>query len=103
MSGKKNSYSARRVLCNTIQWPEDELEHGAEWHLEFPYMPEFPYPFPIVHAGTRPKHDAVGHLAADGTVHVFHDGIIEMLLRAGLRMRARVAGNGTKSDIGNGG
>jgi hypothetical protein len=89
MSDKKDSYSARRVPCNTIQGPEDNWDGGAEWHLEFPYMPEFPYPFPIVQAGTRPKHDPVGHLVADGTVHVFNSGIIERLVRAGLRARVR--------------
>jgi hypothetical protein len=50
-------------------------------------MPEFPYPFAIVPAGTRDKHDAVGHLSSDGRVHVFNTGIIEKLVRAGLRMR----------------
>jgi hypothetical protein len=74
---------------------EDPWKEGREWHLEFPYMPEFPYPFPIVRAGTRPKHDAVGHLTNDGRVHVFNTGIIEKLVRAGLR--PRVSGNGTKS------
>jgi hypothetical protein len=69
-----------------------EDKRGWEWHLEFPYMPGFPYPFPIVHAGTRPKHDAVGHLAADGTVHVFNSSIIEKLVRAGLRARVRDRG-----------
>ena len=34
-----------------------------------------------------PKHDAVGHLSADGRVHVFNTGIIEKLVRAGLRAR----------------
>ena len=87
MNGKSDSYSARRVPFNTIQWPEDKWEGGAEWHLEFGHMPEFPYPFPIVPAGTRPKHDAVGHLTADGRVHVFNSGIIEKLVRAGLRAR----------------
>ena len=87
MSGKNDSYSARRVPSNTIQWPEDDVEHGAEWHLIFPYMPDFPYPFAIFLAGTRPKHDAVGHLTPDGRVHVFNDGIIEKLVRAGLRAR----------------
>ena len=94
MSDKKDSYSARRVPFNTIQRPdydenfsEDPWKDGREWHLEFPYMPEFPYPFPIVPAGTRPKHDAVGHLSANGRVHVFNTGIIERLVRAGLRMR----------------
>jgi hypothetical protein len=101
MSDKKDWYSARRVPFNTIQWPEDDYEHGAEWHLEFGHMPEFPYPFPIVLAGTRPKHDAVGHLSADGRAHVFNSAIMEKLVRAGLR--ARVAGNGTKSKGGNGG
>jgi hypothetical protein len=96
MNDKKDSYSARRVPFNTIQWPgcdesmsEDKCPDGVEWHLEFPYMPEFPYPFPIVPAGTRPKHDAVGHLSADGGVHVFNAGIIEKLVRAGLRARVR--------------
>ena len=79
MSDKNDSYMS-----------EDKWKGGREWHLEFPYMPEFPYPFPIVPAGTRPKHDAVGHLSADGRVHVFNTGIIEKLVRAGLR--ARVAG-----------
>jgi hypothetical protein len=64
-----------------------EDQRGYEWHLTFPHMPGFPYPFPIVRAGTRPKHDPVGHLASDGTVHVFNDGIIEQLVRAGLRAR----------------
>ena len=91
---RKDSYSARRVPFITIEWPgyevsmsEDKWKGGREWHLEFPYMPEFPYPFPIVLAGTRPKHDAVGHLSADGSVHVFNTQIIEKLVRAGLRMR----------------
>jgi hypothetical protein len=66
-----------------------EDHSGYEWHLEFGYMPDFPYPFPVVPAGTRPKHDAVGHLTPDGRVHVFNDGIVEQLVRAGLRMRAR--------------
>jgi hypothetical protein len=76
-----------------------EDERGYEWHLEYPYTPGMPCPFLIVPAGTRPKHDAVGHLTPDGRVHVFNDGIIEKLVRAGLR--ARVAGNGTNSDGGN--
>ena len=80
---------------------EDPWKGGREWHLEFPYMPEFPYPFPIVPAGTRDRHDAVGHLSADRRVHVFNTGIIEKLVRAGLR--ARVAGNETKPDGRNGG
>jgi hypothetical protein len=89
MSGKNDSYSARRVSSEPIQWPEDNWEGGAEWHLEYPYTPGMPCPFLIVPAGTRPKHDPVGHLAADGTVHVFHPGIIESLVRAGLRARVR--------------
>ena len=107
MSDKRDSYSARRVPFNTIQWPgygesmsEDKLKNFREWHLEFTFAPEMPCPFPIVPAGTRPKYDAVGHLSADGTVHVFNTEIIEKLVRAGLR--ARVAGNGTKSGGGNG-
>jgi hypothetical protein len=67
---------------------EDNWKGGREWHLEFTYAPEFPYPFPIVPARMRNKHDAVGHLSADGTVHVFNTRIIEQLVRAGLRMRA---------------
>jgi hypothetical protein len=55
----------------------------------------------VVPAGTRVKHDAVGHLSNDGRVHVFNTGIIEKLVRAGLR--ARVAENETKSDGENGG
>jgi hypothetical protein len=89
MSDKNDSYLS-----------EDKL-NGAEWHLEFGYTPDLPCPFPIVPAGTRPKHDAVGHLSADGRVHVFNTGIIEKLVRAGLR--ARVSGNGTKSRGGSGG
>src|ERR1019366_6808527 len=106
MKDKKDSYSARQVPFNTIQRPdyderfsEDSWKEGREWHLEFPYTPDLPCPFPIVPAGTRPNHDAVGHLTNDGRVHVFNTGIIEKLVRAGLR--ARVAGNGTKSDISN--
>jgi hypothetical protein len=76
MSDKKDSYM-----------PEDEWEGGAEWHLEFGYRPDLPCPFPIVLAGTRDKHDPVGHLSNDGRVHVFNTGIIEQLVRAGLRMR----------------
>jgi hypothetical protein len=64
-----------------------EEHSGWEWHLEFTYAPEFPYPFPIVREGTRDKHDAVGHLSADGRVHVFNAEIIEKLVRAGLRAR----------------
>ena len=79
---------------------EDKWKGGREWHLEFPHMPGFPYPFPIVPAGTRDKHAAVGHLSNDGRVHVFNTGIIEQLVRAGLR--ARVPGNGTKSGGGDG-
>jgi hypothetical protein len=75
---------------------------GCEWHLEFPYTPDFPYPFPIVPAGTRAKHNAVGHLASDGTVHVYNSQIVERLVRAGLRTRACAAKNGTNSDCGNG-
>jgi hypothetical protein len=94
MDDKNDSYSVRRVPFNTIQWPgygestsEDKWEGGAEWHLEFGYAPDLPCPFPIVPAGTRPKHEAVGHLSANGRVHVFNTGIIEKLVRAGLRMR----------------
>jgi hypothetical protein len=78
MSDKKDS-------CKS----EDKWEGGAEWHLEYTYKPGMPCPFPIVPAGTRPKHDAVGRLTADGRVHVFNAGIIGRLVRAGLRMRAR--------------
>ena len=67
-----------------------EDHSGYEWHLEYPYTPGMPCPFPIVPAGTHAKHDAVGHLFADGRVHVFNTGIIEKLVRAGLR--AHVAG-----------
>jgi hypothetical protein len=92
MNDKKDSYMT-----------EDQWRDGREWHREFTYTPDLPYPFPIVPAGTHLKHDAVGHLSSDGRVHVFNTEIIEKLVRAGLRMRARVAGNGTKSDGGNGG
>ena len=74
MSDKKDSYMS-------------EDHSGWEWHLTFPYSPDLPCPFPIVLAGTRPKHEAVGHLASDGTVHVFNSSIIEKLVRAGLRAR----------------
>ena len=94
MSDKKDSYSARRIPFSTIQrpdcdesFPEDPWKGGREWHLEFGYTPNLPCPFPIVPAGTRDKHDAVGHLSADGRVHVFNDGIVEQLVRAGLRAR----------------
>ena len=76
MSDKKDSYMS-----------EDPWKDGREWHLEFGYTPGMPCPFPIVPAGTRDKHDAVGHLSNDGRVHVFNTGIIEKLVRAGLRMR----------------
>ncbi len=66
---------------------DKEDSYGYEWHLEFTHMPEFPYPFPIVHAGTRDKHDPVGHLSNNGRVHVFNTGIIERLVRVGLRAR----------------
>ena len=66
---------------------DKEDSYGYEWHLEFNHSPEFPYPFPIVPLGTRDKHDAVGHLSTDSTVHVFNSGIIEQLVRAGLRAR----------------
>jgi hypothetical protein len=79
MSDKNDSYMS-----------EDKGQNGWEWHLEFNYTPHLPCPFPIVQAGTRPKHDAVGHLSRDGRVHVYCTAIIEQLVRAGLR--ARVAG-----------
>ena len=92
MSNKKDSYSAQRVPFITIQcdeesMSEDKLKDGREWHLEFTYKSGMPCPFPIVPAGTRDKHDAVGHLSNDGRVHVYNTGIIEQLVRAGLRMR----------------
>lgn len=93
MSSKNDSYSSRRISSEPIQWPEENWDGGAEWHLEYPYASGMPCPFPIVPAGTRPKHDPVGHLAADGTVHVFNDDIIEGLVRAGLRARLRVEGS----------
>jgi hypothetical protein len=83
MSNKTDSYAS-------------EDHRGWEWHLEFPYVSGMSCPFPIVQAGTRPKHDPVGHLSTDGTVHVFNTGIIEQLVRAGLRMRVRGPENGTK-------
>jgi hypothetical protein len=78
MRDKNNSY-------------ESETEKGWEWHLEYPYTPGMPCPFPIVPAGTRPKHDAVGHLTPDGRVHVFNTGIIQQLVRAGLRVTDRAS------------
>ena len=98
MSDKKDSYPARGVSFDEVSMCEDELTNGREWHLQFAYNPEFPYPFPIVPEGTHDKHDAVGHLSHDGRVHVFNAGIIEQLVRAGLRMR--VVENRTKSDGG---
>ena len=80
-------------MNDDILIPEDNWDGGAEWHLEYHYTPGMPCPFPIVPAGTRPKHDPVGHLTPDGRVHVFNDGIIERLVRAGLR--ARVQDKGT--------
>jgi len=74
-------------MSDEASMSDNELKNGYEWHLEFPYAPDYPYPFPIVPAGTRDKHDAVGHLSNDGRVHVFNDGIIEKLVRAGLRAR----------------
>jgi hypothetical protein len=87
MSDKNDSYSARRVPFDEVGTSEDKWQEGAEWHLEFNHAPEFPYPFPIVPVGTRDRHDAVGHLSNDGRVHVFNSGIIERLVRAGLRAR----------------
>jgi hypothetical protein len=66
---------------------EDKWKDVREWHLEFTYAPEFPYAFPIVPERTRDNHDPVGHLSNDGRVHVFYTGIIEKLVRAGLRAR----------------
>jgi hypothetical protein len=90
MRGKNDSCSARRVPFEGVstsdeQWQEEQ--DGSEWHLEFTHMPEFPYPFPIVPMGTHDKHEAVGHLSSDGRVHIFNSGIIEKLVRAGLRAR----------------
>lgn len=90
MSDKNDSYSARRVPFDEVTRSEDKWQDGQEgweWHLEFTYAPDYPYPFPIVPAGTHDKHDAVGHLSNDGRVHVFNSGIIEKLVRAGLRAR----------------
>ena len=90
MRDKNGLHSARRVPFERMsksdaQWQEGQ--DGHEWHLEFNHMPDFPYPFPIVPAGTRDRHDAVGHLSSDGRVHVFNTGIIERLVRAGLQAR----------------
>jgi hypothetical protein len=90
MSDKNDSCSTRRVPFQGVRKsdePWQEGQDGYEWHLEFNHMPEFPYFFPIVPLGTRNKHDAVGHLSNDGRVHVFNTGIIEKLVRAGLRAR----------------
>jgi hypothetical protein len=90
MSDKNISNFARRVPFDDVTRSEDKWQDGQdgrEWHLEFNHMPEFPYPFPIVPMGARDKHDAVGHLSNDGRVHVFNTGIIEKLVRAGLRAR----------------
>ena len=101
MSDKNDSCSARRVPSEGVSKADEQREEGRdgyEWHLEFTHMPEFPYPFPIVPMGTRDKNDAVGHLSHTGRVRVFNTGIIEKLVRAGLR--ARVKENGTKTDGG---
>jgi hypothetical protein len=90
MSDKNDSHSAQRVPFDDVSTSEDkwqDRQEGWEWRLEFTYAPEFPYPFPIVPARTRDKHDVVGHLSNDGRVHVFNTGIIEQLVRAGLRAR----------------
>jgi hypothetical protein len=87
MSDKNDSYSTRRVPFDEVTRSEDKWQDGHdgyEWHLDFPHSPDYPYPFPIVPAGTYDKHDAVGHLSNDGSVHVFNSGIIEKLVRAGL-------------------
>src|ERR1039457_4062685 len=63
---------ARLCIIWTAVISDDKWNEGHEWHLEFKYAPDLPCPFPIVPAGTRPKHDAVGHLTADGRVHVFN-------------------------------
>jgi hypothetical protein len=73
-------------ICE-VAMSDKQDSRGYEWHLEFSYTPDYPYPFPIVPLGTHDKHDAVGHLSNDGTVHVFNSGIIEKLVRAGLRAR----------------
>ena len=57
---------ARLCIIWTAVISDDKWNEGHEWHLEFKYAPDLPCPFPIVPAGTRPKHDAVGHLSADG-------------------------------------
>jgi len=44
---------------------EEKWQEGREWHLEFTDTPGMPCPVPIVPAGTRAKHDAVGHLCTD--------------------------------------
>jgi hypothetical protein len=90
MSDKNDSCSARRRPFEDVRKSDEQRQEGQdgyEWHLEFRYSPEFPCPFPIVLAGTRDKHDAVGHLSTDGRVHVFNSAIIEKLVRAGLRAR----------------
>lgn len=89
MSDKKDSSSARRVPIDEVSMSHDKWKNGREWHLEFTYAPDIPCPFPIVAEGTHDRHDAVGHLTSDGTVHVFNAGIIEQLVRAGLRARAQ--------------
>ncbi len=74
-------------ICEVAKMPDRKDSCGYEWHLEFNHAPDYPYPFPIVPAGTRDKHDAVGHLSSNGRVHVFNNGIIERLICAGLRAR----------------
>ena len=76
-------------MSDKLKMFEDGIRNGREWHLQFTYAPGLPCPFPIVPLGTRDKCDAVGHLTSDGVVHVFNDGIIERLVRAGLRARVR--------------
>jgi hypothetical protein len=59
---------------------DNKLKRGYDWHLEFRYSSNYPYPFPIMPMGTRNKHDPVGHLSHEGRVHIFNDGIIEQLV-----------------------
>jgi hypothetical protein len=73
-----------------VSMSEGSWHDGRELHLEFRYVPDLLCSFPIVPARTRDKHDASGHLTNDGRVHVLNAGIIEQLVRAGLRMHVAV-------------
>jgi len=82
---------------------EDDWGGGAEWHLGTLSRPECRVHFPLPSGNTPQarRGRASKKILLMAAYTFFNDGIIEKLVRAGLR--ARVAGNGTKSGSGNGG